>query len=341
LVGSFLNFAEGPLLWIIFILFCMGILLRTVFFVCNIYKSARASENHFSIAYIFVTIIRALFPFHNASIKKPLYVSIRYIFHLCMFAVPIWFSGHVYMWEESRFEWYWTPMADHWADRLTLVVLFICGYFFIRRIIVREIRRNSSISDYIIIILTFLPFLTGYLYTAGSLDYIPFFESYMWYFHVLSGEAMLLMIVVLFCRTRLNIEKCVGCAACESNCPTQTLESKDEDKQRIFTYSHYQCICCASCVNACPEDAAELRHEIGVKKFFQVFSKKKIRAIELSKCEQCDNYFAPTPQLAKLGKNLTQNDIEMDMLNYCGRCKKISTGKSLIYPALVQTSSNS
>lgn len=313
----------------------MGILFRTIFFVVNIYKSVRASGNRFNIASIFITIIRAFFPFHNASIKKPLYTSIRYVFHISVFAVPIWFSGHIYMWEESRFEWYWTPMADHWADRLTLVVLFICGYFLIRRMLVREIRQNSSISDYIIIILTLLPFLTGYLYTAGSLDGIHFFESYMWYFHVLSGEAMLLMIVFLFCRTRLNIEKCVGCAACESSCPTQTLESTDEDRQRIFTYSHYQCICCASCINVCPEGAAELRHEMGMGKFFQVFSKKKIRAIELSTCGQCGNYFAPTPQLVKLEKNLTQNDIEMDILNYCGRCKKLSTGKSLHYPVLI------
>ncbi len=325
------------MLWIIFILFCMGILLRTIFFIYNIYKSVRASSNHFNISYIFITAIRALFPFHNAFIKKPFYTTLRYIFHLCLIAVPIWFSGHMYMWEESRFEWYWTPIADHWADRLTLVVLFICVYFFIRRIIVREIRQNSSISDYIIIILTSLPFLTGYLYTAGSLDDIPFFEAYMWYFHVLSGEAMLLMIVFLFSRTRLNIEKCFGCAACESNCPTQTLESKDKDRQRIFTYSHYQCICCASCVNACPEDAAEIRHEIGMGNFFQVFSKKELRTVELSACEQCGLYFAPTPQLLKLEENLTQNDIKMDMLNYCDRCKKISTGKNLLYPALEET----
>jgi len=331
-IEDFLNTTEGPLLWIVFILFALGILSRFVFFICKISESRRTAKRNPGISHILIIIARAVFPFHNAFIKKPFYATLRYIFHLSLVVVPIWLAGHISLWEESRFEWAWTPIPDNWADGMTLLLLGICACFFVRRIVFKEIRQNSSISDYVLIILAALPFLTGYFLTHGSLETIPFFETYMWHFHVLSGEAMLLTIVFLFYRTRLNPEKCVGCAACESNCPTETLESADKERQRIFTYSHYQCICCGSCVCVCPEDAAEIRHEIGVGNFFQVFSKKDIGKIDLATCEQCGVSFAPTPQITKLEGDLRDNDVEMALLNCCNRCKKLSTQKSYLFP---------
>jgi formate hydrogenlyase subunit 6/NADH:ubiquinone oxidoreductase subunit I len=91
----------------------------------------------------------------------------------------------------------------------------------------------------------------------------------MFTIHILSGEAFMIVAVFLFCRTRLNIEKCITCGACDISCPTGTLEARDEGPVRVFTYSHYQCICCGACLNTCPEEAAELRHEISLARFFQ------------------------------------------------------------------------
>jgi ferredoxin len=138
---------------------------------------------------------------------------------------------------------------------------------------------------------------------------------------MLSGEAMIIMAVFLFCRTRLNTQKCTGCAACEVSCPTGTLESTDEGKFRIFKYSHYQCICCGSCVNACPEDAAELRHEISPKRFFQIVPKLEIRTVELQACDRCGVHFAPEPQMDKISKTFAD-----DYLRFCPQCRKTNMG---------------
>jgi NAD-dependent dihydropyrimidine dehydrogenase PreA subunit len=331
-ITEFLSFAEGPLLWIVFVLFGTGLLLRTVFFVLNIIRRCPSFERPPTFNARPFLMIRLLLPFHNAFMKKPFYSLLRYGFHVCLFIVPIWLAGHISLWEESRFEWYWTPLPDDWVDTMTLMVLAICCYFLLRRIILGIIRKSASIGDYLFIILTALPFLTGYLYTHGNLDHIPFFETYMWYFHVLSAEAMLLMIVILFLRTRLTADRCIGCAACEINCPTGTLETKEIQRQRVFSYSHYQCICCGTCVGVCPENAAELRHEVNFAHIFRIFAKRPIRAIELAICDSCGMPIGPLPQMQKLQEVVAASDVEVETLNCCSRCKKTTAQKSHLFP---------
>ncbi len=312
---DFGSFVEGTLLWIVFSIFIIGIIIRLAFFFSTIIKSSKDKDSRWR--YISATFGRSFVPFHKAVIKKPIYVTLRYIFHVCLIVVPIWLSGHIALWEESRFEWAWTSLPDAWADWMTLLLLALTTYFLIRRIAVKDIRLNSSIPDYVIIILTALPFITGYFLTHGSLDSIACLGDNMWTIHILSGEAMIIMAVFLFCRTRLNTQKCTGCAACELSCPTGTLTSSDEGKLRIFTYSNYQCICCGECVNTCPEEAAELRHEISLRRFFQIVPKQEIQSVELKACERCGSFFAPEPQLDKIGQTFTD-----DYLRFCPRCRK-------------------
>lgn len=319
---DFYSFVEGPLLWIAFLVFLAALSVRLFFFSCSIIRSSRDKDKRQ--VYTIATFGRFFLPFHKAVVKKPIYATLRYIFHLCMLVVPIWYSGHIVLWSESRFEWEWVELPDAWADWMTLVLLGLAVYFLIRRIIISEIRLNSSKSDYILIIITALPFMTGYFLTHGTLDSVSFLGDNMGVIHMLSGEAMILMAVFLFCRTRLNIKKCVGCAACELSCPTGTLESNDNGKHRIFTYSHYQCICCGACVNTCPEDAAELRHEISAKRLVQVLLKQEIRSIELQACERCGALFAPEPQMEKIGLTFAH-----DYTNFCPNCRKANIGDTL------------
>ncbi len=319
---DFGSFVEGPLLWIVFSIVITGVIARFVFFFYAIIKSGK--DRDFRWLYSLATFGRSFVPFHNAVAKKPSYAVLRYIFHICLILVPVWLSGHIALWEESRFEWAWSALPDLWADWMTLLLLALAAYFLVRRIIVKDIRLTSSTSDYLLIVITVLPFLTGYFLAHGSLDSIPFLGNNMWSIHILSGEAMLLVVAFLFCRTRLNVEKCTGCASCELSCPTGTLESNDEGKLRIFTYSHYQCICCGECVNTCPEEAAELRHEIGLGRFFQIVPKQEIRSVELTACERCGALFAPVPQLDKIGQTFTH-----EYLRFCPRCRMVNIGDLL------------
>ena len=208
------------------------------------------------------------------------------------------------------------------ADVMTILVMVLALFFLMRRVIVPSVRSGSTMYDFIIIVITALPFLSGYFLTHGTLDSVAFFEEHMTVIHVLSGEAMIMTAVFLFCRTRLNTEKCVACAACEISCPTGTLESEDKENKRIFTYSHYQCICCGACVETCPEKAAELRHEISLNRFLQFIPKQEIRSVDLMACQRCGAFFTPEPQLDKIGKTFTH-----DYTRFCPRCRKVNIGE--------------
>jgi len=303
-------------------MFTAVIIVRFVFFFRAIIRSGKHRD--FRLLYSVTTFGSLFLPFHKAIVGKPFYTILRYLFHICLVAVPIWFIGHIALWEESTLEWTWSSLPDIWIDWMTLLVLALAAYFLIRRIVSKELRTNSSVTDYCVIVITALPFLTGYFLTHATLDSIDFFSNNMWNIHIICGGAMILMAAFLFCRTRMNTRKCTGCAACEISCPTGTIESNDKTNQRIFTYSHYQCICCGACVNTCPEQAAELRHEISLRRFFQIITRYEIRSVELSVCERCGELFVPVPQMEKIGQTFTH-----DYLRLCPRCRMINIGDLL------------
>jgi len=307
---------EGPLLRCVFVVFFIGIATRIAFFLKAILVSSKDKDS--GLKYLPVTLGRSLLPFHMGVKKRPLYASLRYVFHICLFLVPVFLFGHIVLWEESRFELGWTALPDSWADRLTLLVLALCLTFLARRILVPEVRRSSSVSDCLFIVVVSMPFLTGYLLSHGVPGSLPFLQKNMWTLHVLSGELTLMSALLLFCRTRLVEAKCTGCAACVLSCPTGTLEATDKQTNRIFLYSHYQCICCASCVGSCPEDAAELRHELSFRKILPKPSKSEIRSVRLEACEECSALFVPEPQLREVLATVTD-----DYPRLCTQCRKI------------------
>jgi ferredoxin len=308
-------FAEGPLLWIVFLLFLTGVSARLIFFGIKILTSPKGDQGR--VGFSVPVFGRFLLPFHKAIAKKPLYAVIRYVFHLSLFIVPIWLAGHVSLWEESRLGWTWSTIPDKVADWMTILVIVIAAFFLVRRVAWPEARATTVWKDFVVIVIAGLPFLTGYFLTHGTLDKVAFLGDNMRLIHVLSGEAMILMALFLFCRTRMNPSRCTGCAACELSCPTGTLESKDKGTLRVFNYSHYQCICCGACVNTCPENAAELRHEISARNFFRILPKQEIRSVEMKACRKCGALFVPEPLLDKIHRTFTD-----DYLNLCQNCRK-------------------
>jgi ferredoxin len=320
---DFYSIVEGPLLWIVSLVFLAGLLIRLSFFLGAIITSNSRSEVKGQIDTV-STLGRFFLPLHKASRKKPFYTTLRYIFHGCLFVVPIWLSGHIVLWTESRFEWDWAALPDAWADWMTLILLALAAYFLVRRLILKDLRQSASSLDILLIIITALPFLSGYFLTHGTLESVAFLGDNMVIIHMLSGELMIMMALFLFYQSRLNIQTCTGCASCVQNCPTETLEANDKGNLRIFSYAHFQCICCGSCVSVCPEGAAELRHEINAKRFLQVFSKREIRSVELEACERCGAYFAPESQMEKISLIF-----DSDCIKCCPNCRKAKMGERL------------
>ena len=191
---DFFSLVEGPLLWIAVLTFIIGSILRVamLFFVSR--KTDKIIYEHFSWKYVFATYGRWLLPLNKDVAKNPVFTILVYIFHLCLIVVPIWLSSHIILWEESRFEWSWAPIPDGLADWMTLILLGIAIFFLLRRIFSADIRLLSSFSDYLLLVVTALPFMTGYFVTHGTLEHIGFLGDNMQLIHMLTGELMLILI---------------------------------------------------------------------------------------------------------------------------------------------------
>jgi len=309
------SFVAGPFLWCTLLIVILGIVARITLFSYAIVTSGK--NRALRGVYLFVILGRFLLPFHRAAAKRPLYAASRYLFHVCLIVAPLWASGHIILLQASRFGWYWTPFSDVWTDWLTVLVLIFAILFILRRVIVPDIRLSSSKADYFLITIVALPFLTGYIAYHQWLDYPTILIL-----HGLSGEAALIALVILFCRANLDPIKCTGCAACTLICPTETLEATDREQLRIFSYSHYQCISCGACTATCPEGAAALKHEMSLKRLFQILPKEEIRSVELSECERCGCFFAPTPQVERVGQLVADGEREIPALQYCDKCRR-------------------
>ncbi|MCP4667465.1 MAG: nitrate reductase [Deltaproteobacteria bacterium] len=191
---DFFSFVEGPLLWVAFITFIAGSLFRVALFLSISRKKDKIIYQHFRWKYVFATFGRWLLPLNRDVSKNPVFTILAYVFHICLVIVPIWLSGHITLWEESRFEWSWTSIPDDLADWMTLIFLGIALFFLIRRIFSADIRLISTFSDYLLLVVTALPFLSGYFLTHGTLDHVAFLGDNMQLIHMLTGELMLILI---------------------------------------------------------------------------------------------------------------------------------------------------
>lgn len=198
---TLIGFIEGPLLWIAFLTFLIGSALRLLFFFTLSTKKDKPVYRYFSLKWMLISIFRWLFPANVDIRKNPVFTILGYIFHICLLAVPLFYSAHLALWQESRFGWSWWQMPDVWADWMTLILIAISIFFIVRRIVLAEVRIITTVSDYLLIVACALPFVTGYLNThpdgsayAWVTSVLPVYGQYSTVIHILTGEIMLIIV---------------------------------------------------------------------------------------------------------------------------------------------------
>ena len=312
-------FAQEKLLPVVLTILAVSLICRLVFFAFFQLKNSR--EGLLPAKKIILNLLLRIVPYHVSIKKRPFYTAVRYIFHISLITVPIWFSGHILLWEESRLAWTWSAIPDVWADWMTILIIFFSACFLIKKIIMYFSGTPVRPSEWIILIITVLPFLSGYLYAYRHSYFAEsgFLMEQIELIHVLSGETFMLMIALLSLTIVINPKKCTGCAACEINCPSKAITYREDTLMRTFSYQARDCINCAACVRTCPEDAVELKHRLAFTELFRIGIKAPIREVEIKKCDMCGAAFTTFP----LVKN-TAALIDNDQVVFCNDCKQIA-----------------
>lgn len=185
---------RGPLAWVAIMVFCLGSLHRLLsLFVIG--KGEPMLYPGRSVKGGVRSILRGVLPFGTAYMRKrPLFTITAFVFHVCILILPVFVLAHTLSWYESwRILWWSIP--ESLADVMTILVVLCCLFFLGRRLLVAEARQVTRATDFLILTITVLPFLTGFLAYHQWGPYKP-----MLILHILTGE--ILLVTVPFSRLR-------------------------------------------------------------------------------------------------------------------------------------------
>jgi nitrate reductase gamma subunit len=201
------TFLAGPALWATFIIFFGGLIVRII----HLYRLSRRKDavfyNHTSFTWGLKSILHWILPWGSVSMRQqPVFTAMVFIFHISLLAVPLFLNAHNILWDESWGISLWS-LPDKLSDLLTVILLVSIVFFVVRRLVRSEVRVITETWDYVLLGLTALPFLTGFL----AYHQLGPYETLM-ILHLLSAEIVLILIpftklahMILFFFTRAFI----------------------------------------------------------------------------------------------------------------------------------------
>jgi nitrate reductase gamma subunit len=182
------EFVSGPLVWIAFIIFIGGSLYR-IYKMLSDCKKENVVFPHMSLKHSLASLVHWVIPFNNQYMqKRPIFTIVSFAFHICLILTPVFLLAHLVLLDESwNISWFNIP--DGIADWMTIVVIIGCIFFLYRRLTDPVVQNVTDGSDYLLLAITALPFITGFIAYHQLFAY-----KTILIIHILAGEIMLIAI---------------------------------------------------------------------------------------------------------------------------------------------------
>lgn len=199
--------ATGPLAWIAFTVFVVGMIVRGVM----LYRVTRRRDpvvlDHISLKWSLLSIGRWLLPFGSRAMRRnPVFTAAGFIFHVCLLATPILLLAHNVLLDE-RWGVRWWTLPEPATDLMTVLLFASALVLALRRVFSPEARIVTTAWDYVLLLLVLLPFATGFLAYHQWLNYKAVLNA-----HIVFSEILLVLIpftklshLFLFFITRAHI----------------------------------------------------------------------------------------------------------------------------------------
>ncbi|NOY69009.1 MAG: respiratory nitrate reductase subunit gamma [Deltaproteobacteria bacterium] len=187
--GAIYNFVSGPLVWVAFIVFVGGSIYRFYDLIKLVNRKEKFIYSYMSWKYSLRSIIAWVTPFFPVNMRKhPVLTVVTYVFHLCLLITPVFVLGHGVL-IKNAWNVRWWALPESIADFMTLMVIIGCIFFLVRRLVFREVKYVTTMSDYFLLAIVAAPFVTGFLcyHQVGNYDLLLIL-------HILAGEIMLMAI---------------------------------------------------------------------------------------------------------------------------------------------------
>lgn len=201
----------GPLAWLAFAVFFVGIIVRLVMYVRGLdWKLDRVTysvHTSYGVRGALRSVAFWLTPFGTHSWRaNPVFTVFVYVMHVGLIVTPIFLLGHNLLLQERWGASLWS-MPGGLADAMTVAVLVSIVLLALRRIALPEVRIITGAADWLMLAIAAAPFVTGLIARYA------FAHSEPWLIvHVLCGEIFLVAIpltklshFVLFFATRAQL----------------------------------------------------------------------------------------------------------------------------------------
>lgn len=187
------QFVTGPLAWLSFGIFFIGLIVRIVLYIRGLDWQADRVTYSVNTSYGIKGAIRSivvwLIPFGTRSWRvNPGFTILFFVFHIGLLVTPVFLQAHNILLKE-RLGFSLFTISDCTADFLTIAMLTAAAFIIIRRIALSEVRILTDWYDYLVLAITVMPFITGFLASHLIGDY-----QFWLILHILSGEVMLIAI---------------------------------------------------------------------------------------------------------------------------------------------------
>jgi nitrate reductase gamma subunit len=134
------QFVTGPLAWIAFGIFLVGMIIKVVSLFYLARKKDKVVFNHFSWRWSLKSIVFWLIPFGSRSMReKPVFTAISFAFHICLLTSPIFLLAHNLILEERWGIRFWS-LPETVTDVMTVVVIVTVVFLILRRISLPDVR---------------------------------------------------------------------------------------------------------------------------------------------------------------------------------------------------------
>jgi nitrate reductase gamma subunit len=190
------QFVTGPLAWLSFAIFFIGLIVRTVLYIKGFsWKRSRVTYNE-NVSYGIKGALRSIFfwffPFETRSWRNhPGSAALVFTFRIGLVVIPIFLLAHNIVLKERWGLSFWT-LPETTADILTIAVIVSALLLILRCMALPQIRNITAAYDYVLLAILVAPFITGFL----AYHQVPNYRFWL-ITHIVCGEIILIAIPFL------------------------------------------------------------------------------------------------------------------------------------------------
>lgn len=204
-----LEVARGPLFTATFLIMLLGLSRHVILQVSNLILRKGRRLGNVAWNKVVEDTLTWAFPVRHLIPGTVVFSTVSFLFHIGVIVVPLFLADHVLLWED--FLGIGLPtIGQGLADCLALLTIGCVAILFALRVFMRRMRAMSRMSDYLLLVLVVLPFVTGFAGSHPQINPLPWKTVML--IHFLSADTLFLVIpfsklahIVLFPFDRISV----------------------------------------------------------------------------------------------------------------------------------------